>query len=276
MINQIKQNFFQQGECGGVGSAVVSTQGVTVSCSIQASVSLASDAVLVDVEIEPSLQLLEKDADDYNNLLLTLFTKEFYIKRENLRCRNTADEPLPLEWQLHVSVKVLSLEGSLLDSVVCAIGAALADVKLPSIVLNHASADESAIEKSQILVDDRTMHRLRLEEPLMACTFGIFVTSRPDEVKTAEVLLLAPTTEALSVCSATCLVIVGKDDEMVMVRERGTIAMFRLLDVRIYFKKSKLNCNLSENVRNHCEATPEVCRISTKSQLIFRYLPFCC
>lgn len=52
-------SIFQQGECGGVGSSVVSTQGVTVSCSIQASVSLVSDAPLVDIKIEGSQQLSE-------------------------------------------------------------------------------------------------------------------------------------------------------------------------------------------------------------------------
>uniref|UniRef100_A0A8R1J0F7 Ribosomal RNA-processing protein 43 n=1 Tax=Caenorhabditis japonica TaxID=281687 RepID=A0A8R1J0F7_CAEJA len=109
---------FKQGECGGVGSSVVSTQGVTVSCSIDASVSLASDAELVDVKIEPSQQLSEKDADDYNALLLSLFTNQLLIKRENLKCRDADGEKLPLDWQLHVTVKVLSLEGNLLDSAV--------------------------------------------------------------------------------------------------------------------------------------------------------------
>ncbi|ULU04962.1 hypothetical protein L5515_013736 [Caenorhabditis briggsae] len=217
---------FKQGECGGVGSSVVSTQCVTVSCSIEASVSLVSDAPLVDIKIEPSQQLPEKDAEEYNSLLLSLFTIGNFVKRENLRCLDICDKTLPLEWQLHITIKVLSLEGSLLDAVVCAIGAALADTKLPSIALDHADTDESVIEKNQIRADYRTMHKLTLEEPLMCCSFGIFVDNESKQSK--ELLLLAPNFEAISVCRATCSVIVGKDN-MVAVRERGRLANFSLL-----------------------------------------------
>ncbi|CAI2329816.1 unnamed protein product [Caenorhabditis sp. 36 PRJEB53466] len=217
---------FKQGECGGVGSSVVSTQGVTVSCSIQASVSLASDADLIDVRIEPNQQINEKDAEEYNSVLGTLFAKQFFVKRENLRCRDASDRPLPLEWQLHVSVNVLSVEGNVLDAVVCSIVAALSDTRLPSIQLNHSTEDESAIEKSQMKVDGRTAHRLRLEPPLFSSTFGIFAA---DDGKGTELLILTPSTEAMQVCRATCSVVVGADDQMVLVRQRGRVATFSLL-----------------------------------------------
>uniref|UniRef100_A0A8R1IK34 Uncharacterized protein n=1 Tax=Caenorhabditis japonica TaxID=281687 RepID=A0A8R1IK34_CAEJA len=112
----------------------------------------------------------------------------------------------------------------------CAIVTALADTKLPSIVLNHATEDESAIEKSQILADNRIMHGLKLEEPLMCCSFGVFADS--DDVtssSSSEVLLFAPSWEVIAVCRATCSVIVGAEDKVVMVRERGRMTNFKKL-----------------------------------------------
>ncbi|EGT36013.1 hypothetical protein CAEBREN_23996 [Caenorhabditis brenneri] len=218
---------FKQGECGGVGSSVVSTQGVTVSCTIEASVSLVSDGQLINIQIEPSQQLSEKEAEDFNNLLLPLFTNGSFILRENLRCLDVNGKALPLEWQFLITVKVLCLEGNLLDAVVCAIGAALADTKLPSIVLNHSEGDESAIEKSQIQADYGTIHKLILEEPLMCCSFGVFVDN--DSKKKSEILLMTPDIEATSVCRATCSVVIGKGDRIALVRERGRITSFSLL-----------------------------------------------
>uniref|UniRef100_A0A1I7TV28 Ribosomal RNA-processing protein 43 n=2 Tax=Caenorhabditis tropicalis TaxID=1561998 RepID=A0A1I7TV28_9PELO len=242
-IEHAPKRSLQQGECGGVGSSVVSTQGVTVSCTIQASVSLVSDGPLISVQVEPTQQLSEKDAEDFNNVLLSLFLNDFFVLRDNLKCLDELDRALPLEWQLQVTIKILSLEGSLLDPAVCAIVAALHDTKLPSISLNHAEEDESVIEKSQIKADYRTMHKLILEEPLMCCSFGIFVDNSLKNKN--EILLLAPSQEAISVCRATCSVVVGKGDRIVLIRERGRISSFSLLKITMrYFGSYNRNKGL--------------------------------
>ncbi|EGT35962.1 hypothetical protein CAEBREN_20075 [Caenorhabditis brenneri] len=172
---------------------------------------------------------VKKESEDLSNLLLPLFSNGSFILRENLRCLDVNGKPLPLEWQLFITVNVLCLEGNLLDAVVCAIRAALADTKLPSIVLNHSEGDESAIEKSQIQVDYRTMYKLILDEPLMCCSFGVFVDN--DSKKKSEILLMTPDIEATSVCRATCSVVIGKGDRIALVRERGRITSFSLLKV---------------------------------------------
>ncbi|CAI5441510.1 unnamed protein product [Caenorhabditis angaria] len=214
---------FKQGECGGVGSSIVTFGNVTISCTIEASVSLESDASLVSVEIAETQQLDEKQSEEYCGILLSLFEKEYFVKRESMKCRNNSGEKLPLDWVFKIVVKVLSVDGDLLDSLVAAVGAALKNTKLPTIVLNRGLEDESAIEKTQILVDEANYH-LEINNILMSCTFGIFLNQ-----ENKEILIVSPDVEISNVCTATVTVIIGNDSKIAFCRQRGSISEFQIL-----------------------------------------------
>ncbi|CAB3404142.1 unnamed protein product [Caenorhabditis bovis] len=226
-ILDVTKLVYKQGECGGVGSAVVTNGGVTVSCSIEASISLSSDASLVSVEIAQSQQLSEKDSEDYRALILDLFNRDYFVKRENLKCIDNVGNKLPLDWVLTVTVKILSLDGSILDAVVCAIIAALKDTRLPNIRLNHAIEDESPIEKTQILLED-TNYSLNVHEILMCCTFGVFVRNLEKDLE-EEILLFAPSEEITGICRATVSIVVGNDSKIVLTRLRGHLSKFDMI-----------------------------------------------
>ncbi|CAD6188458.1 unnamed protein product [Caenorhabditis auriculariae] len=211
---------FKQGECGGVGSSLVSSGGVTVSCSIEASVSLCNDLRLITASVAPTTQLSEKESNEITSCLIRLLDQGSFVSKEALRCKNVDGEDLPLTWNLEVVIKIMSADGCLMDAIICSVVTALRNVKLPLIRLNHLLEDESSIEKNQILIERQSVS-LNDVHVLMCCTFGLFLTKAGEEI-----VLCAPNSDELNNCAAKYVMIVSGEEEIVLLTGNGSSKVF--------------------------------------------------
>uniref|UniRef100_A0A1I7XS03 Ribosomal RNA-processing protein 43 n=1 Tax=Heterorhabditis bacteriophora TaxID=37862 RepID=A0A1I7XS03_HETBA len=210
-INSFTKMSFKRGACGGVGSALVRQGGVTVSCSIKASLTLQHDGPLVIPAIESCSDINQKIVNDILDILNDLFSRNLLFPRESLMSKGS-DDAIPLCWQLNLDIRILNSDGCILDAVIGAVVAALSDVRLPWIEVSHLQNDEAPFEKNDIKILEQTSPINYLNFPV-AVTFGLYDVQK-ENGKTC--ILCDPPTDILNLSRIRCFLVISEQGVLCM------------------------------------------------------------
>ncbi|GMR42672.1 hypothetical protein PMAYCL1PPCAC_12867, partial [Pristionchus mayeri] len=209
-IDAFKPFSFKRGVVGGVcaGSALVRQGGVTVVCTLSASLSPLNTESMMTIEWEGATT---DEADlkmalvDARTLVDELITREAFFTRKALRSNDER-----LEWRLNAKFRLLHWDGDLSAAVVGGLLAALSDARLPKVLLKHAEDDEAPIDPMEISIEknESKWSPIELSSNPVASTFILYV----DEQATMH-LLADPPVDARRLCRSQCTIVIGKKEE---------------------------------------------------------------
>ncbi|GMT20730.1 hypothetical protein PFISCL1PPCAC_28913, partial [Pristionchus fissidentatus] len=208
-IDAFKPFSFKRGVVGGVvaGSALVRQGGVTVVCSLTASLAPLSTepSMVVEFDGTPDENEAKMALMDARTLLEDLIARDAFVARRALT--STDDR---LEWRLQATFKLLHSDGDLAAAVVGSLLAALTDARLPPVLLQHAADDEAPIEPSEIKIEkeESKWAHIELSSFPVASTFMLHV----DEEGQMH-LLADPPVDARQLCKSHCTIVIGKKKE---------------------------------------------------------------
>ncbi|VDL83315.1 unnamed protein product [Nippostrongylus brasiliensis] len=194
--------------------------GVAVSCTVQASLALCHDGPLISCEVDACASVSQADISDVTDMINQLFNNDALSTRTALLVKGV-DNEMSMTWELTLQMQILNSDGPILDAIVCAASAALADVRLPTVKLDHAKEDESPIQQEEISVLDE-VSPLRLAASPVAITFFVFQSASKDFV------LVDPPQDLVEHCAARISMVTdGKN--ILMMRTRGMLTNENLL-----------------------------------------------
>ncbi|GMS89647.1 hypothetical protein PENTCL1PPCAC_11822, partial [Pristionchus entomophagus] len=223
-IDAFKPFSFKRGVVGGVcaGSALVRQGGVTVVCSLSASLSPLSTETMMTTEWEgaPDDAEIKMALVDARTLLDELISREAFFTRRALR---STDERL--EWRIVAKFRLLHSDGDLSAAVVGALLAALTDARLPTVHLQHAADDEAPIDPQEITIEkeESQWNRISLSSHPVASSFILY---RDEEGKMH--LLADPPVDARRLSRSQCTIVIGKKEKqtpsMLALRSSGSFS----------------------------------------------------
>ncbi|VDM61160.1 unnamed protein product [Angiostrongylus costaricensis] len=211
---------FKLGAWGGVGSSLIRHGGVAVSCCVQASLALCHDGPLLNFEVKACSAVSQGEINDVVSLLNEVFRNKAFDFPTVLLVKGTEDT-IPMTWELTLNIQILSSAGPIADVAICAVSAALLNVRLPAIKLAHIKDNESPIEAGEITVLDETTPLVLKKFPV-AVTIYVFKNGKQD------VVLVDPPEEVTEYCQAkVSLVTVG--EYVLAMHTRGMVTSDRIL-----------------------------------------------
>lgn len=194
-----------------VGSALLKQAGTTVSCYATSTIAVVSDAPLFTLKLSAETKISKKVLREVSDVLECLLAQEKFTTREAHR----SSDPR-MEWRFTLTIKIMHMDGPILDAILSVVLATLGDIRVPKVILNHEIDDESPIDAAQVSVDMNEKYPIKLSSYLVASTFGFYKTSDGEEL-----ILCDSPTDILSVFGRKVEIVLNSQKQIVYLRTKG-------------------------------------------------------